>query len=253
MKFDILTLFPDMVNGILGESILGRAQKAGLIEINTHQIRDFSENKHRNVDDTPFGGGRGMLMAAPPIAGCLEHLFSTLPEGERRRVIYLSPKGSVLTQAKASSLLAFDRLILLCGHYEGVDERIIEEYVDEEISIGDYVLTGGELPACVLVDTVARMVDGVLAMPECFEEESIASGLLEYPQYTRPVSFHGREVPEVLLSGHHANIAAWRLEEALKVTKERRPELYEAYMAAHPPKVKKSRRKKPKTDEEQGK
>ena len=244
MKFDILTLFPDMVDGILSASIIGRARTAGLIEISCHNIRDFSENKHKNVDDTPFGGGRGMVMAAPPIAACFDHILEALPKEERRRVIYLSPKGDVLTQAKASSLLAYDRLILLCGHYEGIDQRVLDEYVDEEISIGDYVLTGGELPACVLVDSVARMVDGVLAMPECFEEESIASGLLEYPQYTRPVSFHGVDVPDVLLSGHHANIQKWRTEEALRITKERRPEMYAAYVAAHPPKEKKSRRKK---------
>ena len=244
MKFDIMTLFPEMVSGILSESILGRAQKAGLITVRCHNIRDYSENKHKNVDDTPFGGGRGMVMAAPPIAACIEDITKDLPDTERRRVIYLSPKGDVLTQAKASSLLAYDRLILLCGHYEGIDQRVIDEYVDEEISIGDYVLTGGELPACVLVDTVARMVDGVLAMPECFEDESIASGLLEYPQYTRPVSFHGVTVPEVLLSGHHANIQKWRLEEALRITEERRPEMHAAYLAAHPPKEKKTRRKR---------
>lgn len=244
MRFDILTLFPDMVSGILSESIIGRAQKAGLIEVACHNIRDYSENKHRNVDDTPFGGGRGMVMAAPPIAACFDAVLANAPENERRRVIYLSPKGDVLTQAKASSLVSYDRLVLLCGHYEGVDQRVLDEYVDEEISIGDYVLTGGELPACVLVDTVARMVEGVLAMPECFEEESIASGLLEYPQYTRPVSFHGADVPEVLLSGHHANIEKWRLSEALRITQERRPAMYEAYMTAHPPKIKKTRRKK---------
>ena len=250
MKFDILTLFPDMVSGILSESIIGRAQKAELISVRCHNIRDYSENKHRNVDDTPFGGGRGMVMAAPPIAACFDSVLKNAPEGERRRIIYLSPKGDVLTQAKASSLLSYDRLILLCGHYEGIDQRVLDEYVDEEISIGDYVLTGGELPACVLVDTVARMVEGVLAMPECFEEESIASGLLEYPQYTRPVSFRGKEVPEVLLSGHHANIEAWRLSESLRLTQERRPALYEAYMAAHPPKTKKNRRKKAAPTEE---
>ena len=250
MRFDILTLFPEMVSGILSESIIGRAQRARLISVACHNIRDYSESKHRNVDDTPFGGGRGMVMAAPPIAACIEDVVKDAPAGERRRVIYLSPKGDVLTQSKASSLLAYDRLILLCGHYEGVDQRVIDEYVDEEISIGDYVLTGGELPACVLVDTVARMVEGVLAMPECFEEESIASGLLEYPQYTRPVTFHGVDVPPVLLSGHHANIEKWRLEEALRLTKERRPALYEAYMAAHPPKIKKSRRKKAAPGEE---
>ncbi|MBQ2719482.1 MAG: tRNA (guanosine(37)-N1)-methyltransferase TrmD [Clostridia bacterium] len=243
MKFDIMTLFPEMVSGILSESIIGRAQKAGLISITCHNIRDYSDNKHKNVDDTPFGGGRGMVMAAPPIAACIEDITKGLPADERRRIIYLSPKGKVLTQAKASSLLAYDRLILLCGHYEGIDQRVLDEYVDEEISIGDYVLTGGELPACVLVDTVARMVDGVLAMPECFEDESIASGLLEYPQYTRPPVFRGSAVPEVLLSGNHQAINAWRHEAALALTRERRPDLYEAYLLLHPaPPPKKKRR-----------
>ncbi len=244
MHFDILTLFPELVTGILSASIIGRAQTAGIISVTAHNIRDFSENKHRNVDDTPFGGGQGMVMAAPPIAACIESVTDALPAEEKRRVIYLSPKGTLFTQEKAKELLSYDRLILLCGHYEGVDERVLTEYVDEEISIGDYVLTGGELPACILVDAVARMVEGVLATPECFEDESIASGLLEYPQYTRPVSFHGVEVPPVLLSGHHANIAKWRLEKSLEITRERRPELYEAYMLAHPPKIKKARRRK---------
>ena len=185
----------------------------------------------------------GMVMAAEPIDNCLRAVTATLPENERRRVIYLSPKGKVLTQAHASALCAYDRLILLCGHYEGVDQRVLDKWVDEEISIGDYVLTGGELPACILVDAVARMVEGVLASPECFEDESIASGLLEYPQYTRPVEFEGVKVPDVLLSGHHANIAAWRLEQSLAITKERRPDLYEAYATTHPPKAKKAKRK----------
>lgn len=249
MKFDILTLFPAMVETVLNESILGRAQKSGLIETRCHNIRDYTQNKHRNVDDTPFGGGMGMVMAAEPIDNCLRALTASLPENEKRRVIYLSPKGKVLTQAHASALCAYDRLILLCGHYEGVDQRVLDKWVDEEISVGDYVLTGGELPACILVDAVARMVEGVLASPECFEDESIASGLLEYPQYTRPVEFDGVKVPDVLLSGHHANIAAWRLEQSLAITKERRPELYEAYIAAHPPKAKKAKRKPSKTQE----
>lgn len=244
MKFDIMTLFPDMVEGVLSESIIGRAQKGGLIEVRCHNIRDFSENKHRNVDDTPFGGGMGMVMAAPPIYNCYESIRQGFAEGERTRVIYMSPKGKVLTQAHASRLCAFDRLVILCGHYEGVDQRVIDEIVDEEISVGDYILTGGELPACILVDCVSRMLDGVLSSPECFENESIAGGLLEYPQYTRPVEFHGVRVPEVLLSGHHAKIEEWRLSESLALTRERRPELYEAYLEAHPPKVKKPRRKK---------
>ena len=244
MKFDILTLFPEMVDAVLGESIIGRAQKSGIIEVRTHNIRDYSEDKHRRVDDTPFGGGMGMVMSAPPIGKCFDTLAEKYPKEERRRTIYLSPKGKVLTQSIASRLCSYDRLVLLCGHYEGVDQRVLDEYVDEEISIGDYVLTGGELPACILVDCVSRMLDGVLASPECFEDESIAGGLLEHPQYTRPVEYHGRKVPEILFSGHHAKIAAWRLEESLALTKERRRDLYDAYMEAHPPKVKKPRRKK---------
>ena len=244
MKFDIMTLFPEMVQTVLSESIIGRAIKGGLIEVRCHNIRDFSENKHRNVDDTPFGGGMGMVMAAPPIYNCYKSVSESFAEGERTRVIYMSPKGKVLTQEHASRLCAFDRLVILCGHYEGVDQRVIDEIVDEEISIGDYVLTGGELPACILVDCVSRMLDGVLSSPECFENESIAGGLLEYPQYTRPVEFHGVRVPDVLLSGHHAKIDEWRLSESLALTRERRPEMYEAYMAAHPPKVKKAKRKK---------
>ena len=244
MKFDIMTLFPDMVETVLSESIIGRARRGGLISVHCHNIRDFSENKHRNVDDTPFGGGMGMVMAAPPIYNCYASIQKDFAEGERVRVIYMSPKGTVLTQAHASRLCAYDRLVILCGHYEGVDQRVLDEIVDEEISIGDYVLTGGELPACILVDSVSRMLDGVLSSPECFENESIAGGLLEYPQYTRPVEFHGARVPEVLLSGHHAKIEEWRQAQALAITKERRPELYEAYLLVHPPKVKKPRKKK---------
>jgi len=244
MRFDIMTLFPALVDGVLSESIIGRARKGGIISVHCHNIRDFSENKHRNVDDTPFGGGMGMVMAAPPIYNCFENIRKDFAEGERVRVIYMSPKGKVLTQAHASRLCAYDRLVILCGHYEGVDQRVLDEIVDEEISIGDYVLTGGELPACILVDSVSRMLDGVLSSPECFENESIAGGLLEYPQYTRPVEFHGVHVPEVLLSGHHAKIEEWRLKESLAITKERRPELYEAYLIAHPQKIKKPRKKK---------
>ena len=201
MRFDILTLFPDMVDTVLGESIIGRAQKAGCLSVHTHQIRDFSENKHRNVDDTPYGGGVGMVMAAPPICACFDAVVADADPNERRRVIYLSPRGRHLSQTVAKELSGYDRLVLLCGHYEGVDERAIEEIVDEEISIGDYVLTGGELPACILVDAVARLLPGVLSDPACYEGESIQSGLLEYPQYTRPVVFRGREVPPILLSG----------------------------------------------------
>ncbi|MBO5051864.1 MAG: tRNA (guanosine(37)-N1)-methyltransferase TrmD [Clostridia bacterium] len=233
MRFDIMTLFPDMVSMVLAESIIGRAQRAGHIEVHCHQIRDFSENKHHNVDDTPYGGGVGMVMAAPPIYGCYRSITEQIDPGARRRVIYLSPRGRLFTQDVARELCGYDELILLCGHYEGVDERIIEEIVDEEISIGDYVLTGGELPACILVDAVSRMLDGVLASPECYEGESIASGLLEYPQYTRPPVFLGREVPPILLSGHHENIDKWRAEQSLLLTEARRPDLYAAYKETH--------------------
>ena len=248
MRFDILTLFPELVSGVLGESIIGRAQKAGHLSVHTHQIRDFSTNKHRNVDDTPYGGGVGMVMAAPPICDCFDAVLAESPADAKRRVIYLSPRGRILTQEVAHELAGYDQLILLCGHYEGIDERVIEEIVDEELSIGDYVLTGGELPACILVDAVARLLPGVLSEPACYEGESIQSGLLEYPQYTRPVVYRGREVPPVLLSGHHKNIEEWRLERSLALTKERRPDLYDTYMAAHPPKEKKRRGKKEKEE-----
>lgn len=230
MRFDIMTLFPELVNTVLEESIIGRAQKSGAIRVATYNIRDYSEDKHHRVDDTPYGGGMGMLMAAPPIYNCYEAVLKAQAEEgfapRARRVIYLSPKGKVLTQAKAKELAdAYDNLILLCGHYEGVDQRILDEIVDEEISIGDYVLTGGELPACILTDCVARMVEGVLADAECYEKESLSDGLLEYPQYTRPYDFHGRTVPDILLSGDHAKVDAWREEEAKKLTAQKRPDL----------------------------
>ena len=230
MRFDIMTLFPDLVNRILGESIIGRAQKSGAIRVETYNIRDYSEDKHHRVDDTPYGGGKGMLMAAPPIYNCFEAVLNRQKEegfsSQSRRVIYLSPKGKVLTQAHAKELAqTYDNLILLCGHYEGVDQRIVDEIVDEEISIGDYVLTGGELPACILTDCVARMVEGVLADSECYEKESLSDGLLEYPQYTRPYEFHGRVVPEILISGDHAKVDAWRDARAKEPTEDLRPDL----------------------------
>ena len=232
MRFDIMTLFPDLVDTVLSESIIGRAKAAGKLEINTYNIRDWSENKHRRVDDTPCGGGMGMLMAAPPIYNCYKAVCADRQEGERIKVIYMSPRGETLTQKTAHRLASeADRLVILCGHYEGVDQRIIDEIVDEEISIGDFVLTGGEIPACVLCDCVGRLCPGVLSDDECFEKESFESDLLEYPQYTRPVEFMGREVPPVLLSGHHANIEAWRLAEAERITAERRPDMYERYAA----------------------
>ena len=228
MRFDIMTLFPDLVEYVLGESIIGRAQKSGAISVFAHNIREYSEDKHRRVDDTPYGGGMGLLMAAPPIYNCYSAILKmseSVGETPRRHVVYLSPRGKILNHKKAVELASYDQLILLCGHYEGVDHRIIDEIVDEEISIGDYVLTGGEIPACILVDCVARVVDGVLSDKECYEKESISSGLLEYPQYTRPYEFHGRKVPDVLISGHHENIEKWRYEQSLAITAERRPDL----------------------------
>lgn len=232
MRFDIMTLFPDLVRTVLAESVIGRAQKNGAITVRVHNIRDYAEDKHNRVDDTPYGGGKGMLMMAPPIWRCYQDILRRQDaEGLcelRRHVVYLSPAGRVLNQKTAERLTHdYNNLILLCGHYEGVDHRIVEEIVDEEISIGDFVLTGGEIPACILTDCVARLVPGVLADPECYEKESISSGMLEYPQYTRPYDYHGRKVPDVLLSGHHANIDRWRAEQAEALTRERRPDLLE--------------------------
>ena len=221
MRFDILTLFPEMMKTILSESIIGRAVKNEILEINCVNIRDFAQNKHNSVDDYPYGGGFGMVMQAPPIY----RAYESVAGGKKPYTIYMSPQGKVLTQEKAIELSKKERIVILCGHDEGVDERVLEEIVDEEISIGDYVLTGGELPAAVLVDTVSRMIDGVLPQSESFEDESIYSGLLEYPQYTRPPEFMGRTVPEVLLSGHHVNIENWKKKEALKRTYIKRPEL----------------------------
>ena len=225
MRFDIMTLFPDFVDGILQESVIGRARKSGAIEVRCHNIRDYSLDKHRRVDDTPYGGGKGMLMMAPPIYSCYESILAQSEGVSSRRVVYMSPAGKVFDQKKAEELAEYDQLIILCGHYEGVDQRIIDEIVDEEISIGDFVLTGGELPACIVTDSVARLCDGVLSDAECHEKESISSGMLEYPQYTRPFEFHGVSVPDVLISGNHANIDRWREEKALERTEKNRPDL----------------------------
>ena len=223
MRIDILTLFPEMCEAVLNASVIGRARSANIIDVNCLNIRDYANNKHNKVDDYTYGGGMGMIMAANPIYNCFESLYN---EGEAKpHLIYLSPQGKTLTQRKAVELSQMDRFVLLCGHYEGVDQRVLDEIVDEEISIGDYVLTGGELPALVLTDTVCRLIKGVLADDECFTEESHFAGLLEYPQYTRPDKWHERQVPEVLMSGHHANIAKWRRSMSLKVTKEKRPEM----------------------------
>ena len=223
MRFDVLTLFPDLIDRITDESIIGRAKAAGILTVKAHNIRDYSTDRRRRVDDTPYGGGMGMLMAAPPVYDCYAAVKAGL--AGTTRCVYLSPKGRVLTQKRAAELSAYDNLILLCGHYEGIDRRVIDEIVDEEISVGDYILTGGELPACILIDVIGRMIDGVLSDPVCYQSESIASGELEYPQYTRPVEFHGVRVPDVLLEGDHAKIAAWRKREALRLTMEKRPDL----------------------------
>ncbi len=225
MRIDLATLFPAMCESVLNESILGRARKAELVELHTHDIREYTLNKHRRVDDAPYGGGMGMLMQADPIYRCYEAICEQA--GTRPHVIYMSPQGQTLTQAKAVSLSKLDNILLLCGHYEGVDERIIEEIVDEEISIGDYVLTGGELSALVVVDSVVRLLEGVLPSSECFENESHYNGLLEHPQYTRPEVWHGKSVPEVLMSGHHANIEKWKREMSVLRTAAKRPDLLE--------------------------
>ena len=247
MKFDVMTLFPDMVRAVLQESIIGRAQTAGIITVDCHNIRDFSLDKHRKTDDTPYGGGVGMVMTCQPIYDCYKSIIDKAKENEKRRVIYMSPKGRLFNHDIATELSGYDRLIFLCGHYEGVDQRVLDEIIDEEISIGDYVVTGGEIPACIVIDATARLIDGVLAAPECYEGESVASGILEHPQYTKPREFMGREVPAVLLSGDHAKIDRYRLEEAVKITRERRPELLELhpeYTAMLEPKKKKKNRSK---------
>ena len=224
MTIDILTLFPEMVDTVLSESIIGRARTAGILDINCVNIRDFADNKHNRVDDYPYGGGNGMVMQPQPIYNAYVSVASKYGD-EKPHVVYMSPQGRVYTQKIAKELLEYEHLVILCGHYEGVDERIIEEIVDEEISIGDYVLTGGEIPAVVICDSVCRMVPGVLSNEECFSEESHYSGRLEYPQYTRPPVFMGREVPEVLLSGHHANIKKWREEQSELRTRLKRPDM----------------------------
>lgn len=225
MRIDIMTLFPEMCERVLDESIIGRSRDGGLVEINCVNIRDYSTDKHRRVDDTTYGGGTGMIMQCQPIFDCFCDLEKQI--GKRPHLIYMSPQGKTLDQQRVKELAKMDNIAILCGHYEGIDERVIEELVDEEISIGDYVLTGGELPALVLADSITRMLPGVLASDEAFEEESHYNGLLEYPQYTRPYEWHGKTVPDVLLTGHHANIMKWRREQSLQRTRDRRPDLLE--------------------------
>lgn len=225
MRIDILTLFPDMCEGFLGESVIGRARKENKCEIHCHNIRDYTLDKHNRVDDAPYGGGMGMIMAAQPISDCLK---AVIGESETKpRVIYLSPKGKTFDQQKAIELSKLDRIILICGHYEGVDERVLEKHVDEEISLGDYVVTGGEIGAVAVSDAVCRLLPGVLSDDVCFSDESHYNGLLEYPQYTRPAVWEGMEVPEILLSGHHKNITKWRHEKSLETTFKKRPEMLE--------------------------
>lgn len=225
MRIDILTLFPDSVGDVLSESIIGRAQERGIVRIEAHQIRDYTTNKQCQVDDYPYGGGRGAVMQADPLYNCWLHACEEAAGSVH--TIFMSPCGHTFCQADAIRLSKMENLILVCGHYEGIDQRFIDECVDEEISMGDFVLTGGEIPAMAVADAVCRMVPGVLPDAECFEEESHYNGLLEYPQYSRPAVWHGLEVPEILRSGDHAKIARWRRKMALRRTRERRPDMYE--------------------------
>ena len=232
MRFDVLTLFPQMFEAVLGDSIIGRARENKILEMNFIDIRDFSTNKHRKVDDYPYSGGGGMLMNAQPVYDAYMSVAGGLDY--KPLTIYMSPQGKVFNQSVAVDLSKEEHIILLCGHYEGIDQRVIDEIVDMELSIGDFVLTGGEIPAMTVIDTVSRLVPGVLSNEESAQTESFSDGLLEYPQYTRPADYKGKTVPEVLLSGHHANIEKWRHEKALERTKKYRPDMYEEYVSKHP-------------------
>jgi tRNA (guanine37-N1)-methyltransferase len=225
MKIDILTLFPEMFDAVMGNSILGRAAEKNILDITTFNIRDYTIDKHKKVDEYPFGGGVGMVMAVDPIFRTMEAISA-----QGKKIIYLSPRGKILDKDKIEGLAKEKELVVLCGHYEGVDQRIIDYWDMEEISIGDYILTGGELPAMVLIDAVARMLPGVLGSEHSAMDESVYSGLLEYPQYTKPRSYRGMDVPEVLLGGNHRSIYLWKFEEALQLTKERRPDLFNTFM-----------------------
>ena len=225
MRIDIVTLFPEMCENLLKESIIGRARARGHLQVCCHQLRNHGEGVHKRVDDCTFGGGKGMLLMADPIAKAFDSVVEHT--GVKPHILYMSPRGRVLNQEMVKELAKHESLIILCGHYEGVDSRVLEDYDVEEVSIGDFVLTGGELPAVILTDAVSRMLPGVLSEDVCFEGESHFDGLLEYPQYTRPSERRGRKVPDVLLSGHHDNVRKWRRVESLKVTRKMRPDLFE--------------------------
>ena len=232
MRIDIMTLFPDTVGDMMNESILGRAQERDIIRINAWQIRDYTANKQNQVDDYPYGGGHGAVLQADPLYRCWEAVCDDV--GAPVHTIYLSPCGETFTQGKAKQLLRdYDNLVLVCGHYEGIDQRFLDECVDEEISLGDFVLTGGEIPAMAVADCICRMVPGVLSDPECFQEESHWDGLLEYPQYSRPEVWHGRAVPEILRSGDHAKVARWRRKQSILRTMYRRPDLFDKLELPH--------------------
>ena len=231
MKFHVLTLFPELIQGSFATSITGRAIEKGQITLNAVNIRDYAYNKHQKVDDYPYGGGAGMVMQAEPVYEAYSQLKKQI--GNHPRVIYVTPQGRVFNQELAEELAKETELVFLCGHYEGIDERVLDEVVTDYVSIGDYVLTGGELPAMVMVDAISRMVPGVLPNEDSGVTESFYDNLLEYPQYSRPEEWNGKKVPEVLLSGHHKNIEKWRLEQSIKRTQERRPDLYEKYLANH--------------------
>ncbi|MBR6307172.1 MAG: tRNA (guanosine(37)-N1)-methyltransferase TrmD [Lachnospiraceae bacterium] len=248
MFYHVLTLFPEMITESLNMSIIGRALDKEYISLEAVQIRDYTLDKHNKVDDYTYGGGAGMLMQAQPVYDCCEAVQKSIEDAGRKRsrVIYVTPGGHTFNQKMAEDFAREEDLIFLCGHYEGIDERVLEEVVTDYVSIGDYVLTGGELPAMVMIDCISRLVPGVLSNAESSMIESFSNGLLEYPQYTRPEEWHGKKVPEILLSGHHANVEKWRLEQSLIKTQKIRPDLYDAYMEAHPPIVKKKRRSKKK-------
>lgn len=223
MRIDLITLFPEMCERVLSESIIGRGRKKGALQVCCHQLRDYAHDKHQRVDDTVFGGGKGMLLIAEPIAACFDDLTETL--GKKPHIVYMSPQGRPMNQTVIRELSQYENLCILCGHYEGVDERVLEAYVDEEVSLGDFVMTGGEIPALCLTDAVGRMQPGVLAAEECFEEESHYDGLLEYPQYSRPQVWRDHSVPDILMTGHHANIKKWRHQQSLLRTAQKRPDL----------------------------